>query len=469
MSIQLAGLIALALGVLFLVKGPHFAIFIFVPSTLLGSCAAVLLGSATIQPAHLLLGFLAIAILSNAGSWSFVLESAAFPREGFWLVATACYGVVGSYLLPRIFAGATYVNAVGATEFGLSVIQVPLGPTSGNVTQSIYFVGDVICFLLCYALASTKVGFRAIFGALVLYSSMNIVFAFADLITFYTGTSFLLEFIRNSTYAIYTDTVISGLKRIIGSFTEASAFAYATIGAFGFTLRLWLGGVRPRLTFALALANMLLLIFSTSTTAYAGLPLLIACLFATSTFRTIGGAVPNSVYSFLIFSPLLVILLTTIILLNPTAANVVYSFLNTLLFDKASSDSAMDRGTWNQGALNAFYATYGLGAGLGSVRASSFLLAVLANLGAVGVATYGMFIGMTIFNRERYPLDWFTFEVRAAARTACIAILIAASISGALADLGLPFFILAGLACAATELGRRQATHSTALPTNSFI
>jgi hypothetical protein len=153
---------------------------------------------------------------------------------------------------------------------------------------------------------------------------------------------------------------------------------------------------------------------------------------------------------------LLIAVLIAVILLNPTTAETVRSFLNILLFDKSSSDSAIDRGRWNQAAVEAFLATYGFGAGIGSVRASSFALAVLANLGGVGIVAYGAFLLLTLFRRAPRPLDWFIVEVRAAARTACVALLIAATISGALIDLGLPFFILAGLACAANDLAFKQ-------------
>ena len=96
--------------------------------------------------------------------------------------------------------------------------------------------------------------------------------------------------------------------------------------------------------------------------------------------------------------------------------------------------------------------TYGLGAGIGTLRASSFPLAVISNLGAAGTITYGLFILITLFKRAPQALDWDVHEVRAAARTACIALMIPASLSGALIDLGLPFSILAALACAANEV-----------------
>ncbi len=455
MDIQLIGLVFFAVGISFFKYGANFAIKMFVPSTLLASCAAFIvpgLGAATVQPAHLLLGFLTLCVLKNKHYWKPMLNCMTFPREGFWLVAIAVYGVVGSYLFPRIFAGSTYVNAIGATEFGFSFVQVPLGPSSGNITQSIYFCGDVICFLICYAIAQTREGFMSIVSAMLIYCGLNIVFALLDLATFWTGTGFLLDLIRNSTYTLHNETVVYGLKRIVGSFTEASAFAYAAIGAFAFTLRLWLGGVAKLLTLALTVVNGLLIIFSTSTTGYAALPVIIVYIYITTFIRFIRKPVPSTVNIFLTFTPLFVVLLVCYIFLNPSYTETVMSYLNLLLFDKSSSSSAIDRGQWNTSAINAFRATYGLGAGIGSVRASSFIYAVMANLGALGSAFYLGFIALTQLRREGQPLDMFTMEARAAARAACMGILISASISGALIDLGLPFFVLSALATAASRL-----------------
>ena len=62
-----------------------------------------------------------------------------------------------------------------------------------------------------------------------------------------------------------------------------------------------------------------------------------------------------------------------------------------------------------------------------------------------------LFLFLILFRRSKKPLDWYVHEVRAAARTTCLANIISNSISGSLIDLGLSFFMLAGLACAASE------------------
>ncbi len=463
MDVQFIGVVVFFLGVYFLVKGPELGFYIFISSAVLGSCAAAILtsvGNSTLQPAHLLLGFLTVSVLKEKQNWRPVIHCMTFPREGFWFVATALYGGVTAYLYPRIFAGSVYVNAIGVTEFGFPFIQVPLGPSSGNITQSVYFFGNVLCFLMCYTYARTEAGFRTLFNAMLLYCFMNIVFAILDIATFWTNTTYLLEFIRNSTYKLHNETVIYGLKRIVGSFTEASAFAYATIGILGFTLRLWLGGVRPALTLTLSVISALLIIFSTSSTAYAALPLLMAFVYGTSLVRAIREPVQTTTKLFLVFTPLFVVFVATAVMVHPTTSAVIKSFADTLLFDKSTSDSGLERASWNKAAISAFFSTYGLGAGVGSVRSSSFALAVIGNMGFVGTILYFTFIGLTLLRRDKSPIPEKAFEIRAACRTGCVGILISAIISGALIDLGLPFYIFAALATAAGEAPLKSIVQS---------
>lgn len=62
----------------------------------------------------------------------------------------------------------------------------------------------------------------------------------------------------------------------------------------------------------------------------------------------------------------------------------VWDLLNAALFEKQQTDSAIDRGATLGRAVDVFFHTFGLGAGLGSNRAMSIALYVLSNLGLVG-------------------------------------------------------------------------------------
>ncbi len=450
MNVQPIGFVTFAVGILALFRGAEFAILCFLPMALLGSAGAVLLGGAgTIQPAHLMLGFVMLAVFVAPERSMVPLRSVTFPREGFWLSLVVIYGVAGAFLLPRLFAGVTGVNAIGVTDYGPSLLLVPLGPTSGNVTQSVYLTADALCFLTILTVASTPRGFAAVVRAALAYCVADIAFAAVDVATSSTDTGFLLGFIRNADYQLHLDEVTGGMKRIVGSFTEASSFSYATVGALGFTSRLWLAGRWPRFMGLVSLALLGLLGFSTSSTAYVATPGLLVMLYAGTALRVArrNSAAPASFW-FLALAPAAILTLVTAIALNPMASATMHDFFAVTLFDKSTSQSGMERARWNATAMANFRDTLFMGGGLGSIRASSFPLAVLSNLGVLGAIGFAGFLAF-VFGADRGdPPRSLDGDVRAAARTACAGLLIGATVSGALVDLGLPFYVFAALSCA---------------------
>ena len=109
---------------------------------------------------------------------------------------------------------------------------------------------------------------------------------------------------RNATYRMLDDVEIVGFKRIVGSFPEASTFAYATLGYFAFSCRLALAGVHARVASVIAALSFVALILSTSTTAYAGVAICVFALYGDAVVRlVVRGATPGSV-GFVIAAPL---------------------------------------------------------------------------------------------------------------------------------------------------------------------
>jgi hypothetical protein len=139
--------------------------------------------------------------------------------------------------------------------------------------------------------------------------------------------------------------------------------------------------------------------------------------------------------------------------------------IDQTVFDKLSSDSGVERTRWNEQAMVNFADTDGLGAGVGSVRASSFPIAVLGNIGLPGAVTYGIFLLQLFFGRRGRWQAPFPAACQGAARWACFTQLVAASVAGSFIDLGLPFFVFAGLACATPEPVRSALT----LPTRKLL
>ena len=104
-------------------------------------------------------------------SLNVIIQSGFFTRfdflnvEGFWLVLTAGYVLLSAAVFPRFFSGSTYVYTIARTAVGAGILAIPLGPSSSNVTQSVYFIGDVCCFLFFYAFSGSEDGLKSMLKA----------------------------------------------------------------------------------------------------------------------------------------------------------------------------------------------------------------------------------------------------------------------------------------------------------------
>lgn len=444
MTVEIIGIIALLVGLISLALPPQFIVFVFTSTMLLGSAAAFILeslGGTSISPAHLLLGFLAIKLLSSEQMVRQTMDRFVFPQAGFWLLLTTLYAIVSAYVMPRLFMGQT--STFGART---AAYLLPLEPTTANLTQTIYLIGDLVCFILLSAYAATLEGRRVFGNAILTCITLNLVFVVIDLATYFTGTTELLSFIRNATYTMLNDTELAGLKRITGSFVEASSFGGTTLGFFAFSLRLWSLGLRPYLTGWLAALSLLALVFSTSSTAYAGLAGFMTFFYLQLLLRAFQRPATAQTWLLLISVPILLLIFGFAIALNDVSAAFFQNLLETTVLNKMSTSSGIERSSWNRQGLQNFYDTFGLGVGNGSMRASSFPVAVLGSLGIIGSLLLGLFLVSVLFCRSNYGFDRLDDGFREAAKSGCIVYLIAASVAGAFVDMGLAFFVFAALA-----------------------
>jgi hypothetical protein len=331
---------------------------------------------------------------------------------------------------------------------------VPLVPVSSNLTQSIYMIGNLMCFAMTAAVASRYRGFHAIVTGLIGYAVANTVFALLDIATFSSGSQDLLSFMRNAQYTLHTDDQIAGLKRIVGSFTEASSFARSSLGVLGFTGTLWLWGYRPLLTGTLAAASVVLLVMSTSSTGLVGAPVLLLVLFATAISLNGQKTTPRYNLLAIIVTPLALLAITLVVAIDAPLFKTVYGYVDIVVLGKSDSDSGIERHAWNMAAVQNFFDSWGLGVGLGTARTSSFLLSLIANVGIPGTIFYGAFAYGALIKKDIGP-DEFSRNVRLAARNGCFGLLIGDLLVSPALDQGLAFTVLAALASSHPERNAR--------------
>ncbi len=425
------------------------ALYLQMVFCLFGAAAAIALpalGGATITPAVMFLPFLLARALGERGLGG-CLRQVSFPDAGFWLLLLVVWGAISAYFLPRMFAGQLQVFTIDrdAMHSGALLRLSPLYPVSGNLTQSGYALGAVCAFVAMRALFLRKGRLDDFRDAVLLLAGLNCLAGLVNLAEFYLGLPSVLEYVRTGGYAIVESYELAGLMRLSGTFTEASGFAGFTLPLLAFSATLWLNNVRAGYSGTVALILLVLLLMSTSSTAYVGLTTYLFCLTVVLVWRgVVHGKVPRM--RPLIFGGTLGLMAISIVILyDPGVVTRVAEFFEVTVFNKLQSSSGIERSSWNEQAWSNFLNTYGAGVGLGSARASSYPLVLLSNVGILGTLLFIVFLSKVFFGiRPNRALR--AAAVPRAARQAVLAGLISASVAATVFDLGVAFYALAAAA-----------------------
>lgn len=447
MSIPPVGIFTLVIGIICLMAGYRATAIAFCAMTVFGGAAAVMIGSAGIQPGHLFVGFLALATLSYHDKMKVALNALSPPNPAFWLICLLTYGVVTGFFAPRLWAQTMNIIPLGSSEYPDTGGAVPLGPVSSNFTQAVYYTADIVTFVMVVALGATMSGFRAVTIGVMAFAGANLFFGIVDLVSFGTGVQDLLGYIRNAPYAFHDEDMVAGVKRVVGSWPEASTFACISLGAVGFTGTMRICGRYSRVNGFLFLLSSIMVIRSTSSSGLFGLPVCLGILYLTCLARCGGQSGTRISATVVIFAPIVIVLLAMMIVMNDEIFRQLYAYFDLLLFSKATSASGVERGMWNAYGWSNFLDSYGLGVGLGTSRTSSFIFALLSNVGIPGTLFFGLFF-LSAFMTRRGEARTFDGDVRLAARNGCLCLLVGAVVAVATVDTGLLFFVMAGLATA---------------------
>jgi hypothetical protein len=452
MSIEPIGIVAILSGLLCLFLGNGATVVMLAVTAVLGSAAAMFIGSANIQPGHVLLGFLVLGVITRERAAGAFVHALRLGEPGFWFALLVVYGVMSAYFAPRLLTGVTQIVPLGTTVFGDTRSTVPLVPVSSNFTQSVYMIGNLICFAMTVAVASTYRGFQAVLAGLLAYSVANTVFALLDIGTYSTGSQGILAFMRNAQYTLHTDDQIAGVKRIVGSFTEASSFARSTLGVFAFTGTLWLCGRRPYISGPIAAISLVLVVMSTSSTGLVGAPVMVLILFATALAVSGRKSTSRTATVAIVFVPLVSLAVALLVAIDPDMSKLIYNYIDIVALGKSTSDSGIERNSWNMAAIQNVFDSLGVGVGLGTARTSSFLLALLANVGVPGTIFYLAFAFGALI-KKRGVQGSFMADARLAARNGCLGLLVGDMLVSPVIDQGLFFCMLAAMASAQPERG----------------
>ncbi|WFL75958.1 glycoside hydrolase [Altererythrobacter arenosus] len=400
MELTFVGIILIVVGTYVVLLGSvRTAIVFLVVSALFDGSAAISLpslGGSSIPPVQFALLFTTLRILAPKGGYLGLLPTAIIENK--WIVLFAIYGIASAYLAPRMFAGAIDVFPMHADRRLGLYGTVPLRPTAQNLTAGFYMVGALLLAISSYIFCRIPRGGKTLANVLMIACWIHIVTGLSDLALRGTPFEEVLSVFRNGGYVLL-DHSASGFVRIRGVLPEASTYAGIGFALFVANMELWYRSIQTRATGLAAAVMALVLVISTSSTAYVAL-LVYGVFFVLRgiLFPTVAppGKILLAAYSAAGIFFLVCILMAVV----PELPFAVYELVVDMTVGKPTSDSGQQRLFWAMQGWDGFLVSYGLGIGAGSFRSSSIFMAILGSMGFVGVITFATYL-VTVFQGSR--------------------------------------------------------------------
>ncbi len=370
-----------------------------------------------------------------------MIEALISPKCFLPLTLSALYGCFASILMPSLFSGHMLVFPMRATAKGY--YKVALQPSNANITQSAYYVICMMTVWACYAICTSEKERTPFFKAFVFGAVVAILTGFVDIVTSTLHLGALLSPFRTASYALMDGVEMLGVRRVIGLTPEASTYAELL---FGFLPILALSPIPSsyfppmgpwRILICALLAGLCLA--STSSGGVVSLLALALLMGGWSVIGLLRGR--RGALGVLFIGAILATVAIGLVLFAPAVSDFATRLFDTLVLKKNLSDSYIERSSWNASAVSAFWSSYGLGVGLGSARASSYVAALLASIGAPGAACLLIFFARMAMARPPRPQDR---TLASTFKLAGVAGLIIPALSVGTANFGLPNAVLFG-------------------------
>lgn len=413
------------------------------------SAALVLtaLGSSSIPPARMFLGFVLLSVILHIRNRATLLNEAIVAHTP--LIIFCIYGFISALILPRIFAYQIDIVPMRPPVLRHLRDVFPLVPTPQNVTTAFYMLGTGLTAIAAYVAGRLADDVTPIAKACGIITLIHAVTGVLGVALAGTPWDAFVDFIRNGSYAQLRQET-DGFIRVAGLTPEPSTYANFGIIWWIFSFELWLRNIQPRLTGIAALAMTAVLMISTSSTAYVAMAAY-GGIVAIRLLRFPPYLKANKIFTIGLMMMLAGALVAAVLLLVDGLAQQVMDMVEGMLLNKAESESGQQRAFWAMQGLDAFLVSSGLGIGAGSFRSSSLAMAILGSMGVIGTVMFAWSCA-SLFRSPYMPATIPGAATRKAvaesAAWAAVAGLLPAMINQASPDPGMEYAALAGLALA---------------------
>ncbi|PSL18464.1 hypothetical protein [Shimia abyssi] len=447
MEIVPSTFLALAACGLIVSQGPYKSLWVFFALVPFGAAAAFNLpavGGSTIglKECAVLAVFACCAVQPYGANR--MLGTLKPGQPGFWLLMFWLFCLLSALFAARVFAGQTEIFSLSRSSNDSGIVAIPLRATSGNITQLFLLTMSALAYLCFATLFRARPNGAIVVRSMVVASVVHLVLGLLDVFTFSTGTSALMEPIRTANYAILEDHYMMGLKRMIGGFPEASVFGAFSLGLFAFWLHYWAQNRQSKIAPWMLALSIFVLLRSTSSGAYVAVVIYLVLYGGFMMVTRMRDRLPGRAAAVAIAVVMLCWLFGWTLYVAMETLTPVSDFLERSLFGKLDTSSGVERMSWNNQAFQNFVDTWMVGAGLGSVRASNWLVASLGSIGVIGTGLYLIFF-LSLFRLSPDPRDQENVAVTESLKAACFAFFCSDLLIATTPNPGMFFFTLAGL------------------------
>ncbi|MEX0284247.1 MAG: hypothetical protein AB3N23_06520 [Paracoccaceae bacterium] len=376
----------IAIAILFR-QGPRQGFWAFLALTPMGAAAAFNLpavGGASILLMQLGVMVVFAMVCLVHGGLDRLAGSMRPGQTGFWVALVLVYCVFSALFAARVFQGQTEVFSLARSVNKTGIVSVPLRATTGNITQLFALVLAIFSFFAFATLFRVNPDRHAAMKAMAAVTIVHVGLGWLDVLSHAVGAPQFLDFLQTANYAILDTHRMIGIKRMVGGFSESSAFGAFSVGLFAFWLVLWLSGPTQPWQRLLLVLSLIAVLRSTSSGGYVSLVIFLLLTGGWLLARNLRDTMDRRV---LLVCLMLVIGMWICALAIFGAyhfSSGFSAFIDRSLLTKLESSSGIERMSWNAQAFKNFVDTGLMGAGLGSVRASNWLIATLGSLGLPG-------------------------------------------------------------------------------------
>lgn len=382
MHITVLGMLLLPLSLFWIARPVRLLQLAFIASIFEAGAALLIGGSFGLPPAMVPgLLFIASIVLQYALGMRYPAEAPVL-RAMTPLLALLGYALISEMVLPDAFAGKIMVWPQRPDLLQPSLVPLAFG--SGNITQPLYLVMNVMV-AIATALFMTRrsIPYRSLMSGYLLGGYIAVGLAFWQFAARVTGIPFIDDILYSNTGWAIVEQNLGSVPRIQGPFSEPAGLAFYLSGLCFCCLWLSAQGHRMmRINLLLPLA-ILAMLLSTSTTGILTLAVGLPATLLLAGFRTeINARLLRNTVMLMLCG---IVVLGPVFVLKPALMTSV-SEVVTATLTKGDSDSYSERTGVDAAALASIAPTYGLGVGWGSFRTSSLIPGLLANAGLFGLA-----------------------------------------------------------------------------------